>query len=145
MKTQKTIRNCDKEFKFICPKNWTDLKLRDSQNIRFCESCEKSVYYCLTFEETIAHAKVGNCIAREIPDDSELPVIKMGKPRSPMPQLTESQERALKWRHQEDGIDDSIKNIDAERVCSECGFPAPNWRVKCRVCGYEFGRIHPIG
>ena len=114
----------------------------DSSAIRYCDQCKQNVYLCLTDVETIAHAKTGDCIAREMPDGSELPQMILGRPANPV-EPTEAQTLALRWSHRERGIDDAIKNSDAIRCCPKCGFSAPHWRVECRVCGFEIGRVHP--
>lgn len=140
LKTETTIRNCDKAFRFVCPKNWADLVRTEIESQRFCESCERTVYLCVTDADTLEHARAGHCVAREMPDSSELPRLVLGQPAEPI-ERTESQNQALAWVHREQGIDDSLRNIDAPRCCKQCGFPAPDWRESCRVCGFKFGRV----
>lgn len=141
MKTRTTIRNCDdKGFDFVCPQEWSALDATEVDTQRFCTQCSKTVYLCVTDEETLAHARIGNCIARELPDKSELPVMYVGRPKNPPP-VTDAHKEALAWTHREGGINDSLKNIDAERCCPKCEYPAPVWRTTCRVCAYEMGRM----
>jgi hypothetical protein len=140
MKTQTTIRNCDRSFRFVCPQKWGDLARTDVDSQRFCDKCEQIVYLCVSDAETLEHARAGHCIARETPDASELPAVYVGRPKEPILE-TESQVQARAWAHREHGIDDSLRNIDADRTCPECGFPAPDWREACRVCGNVFGRV----
>ncbi|MCP4787811.1 MAG: hypothetical protein GY903_09765 [Fuerstiella sp.] len=142
LETLKTIRNCDvKGFDFVCPQQWDALQPTADESQRLCTACNELVHLCLTDSETLEHARAGHCIAREIPDSSELPAMYVGRATN-VPPHTESQENALEWTHRERGIDDSLKNIDAERYCPKCDYPAPDWRTTCRVCGFEFGRVN---
>jgi hypothetical protein len=139
MKTKLTIRNCESTFRFQCPKTWNELSPTASDGVRHCGVCDCDVFFCTTDEETIEHAKAGHCIARELPDEKELPHVYVGQPKNvPVPTL--EQEEAGKWFGRERAIDDSIKNADAERSCPECNYPAPRWRETCRVCGFKMGR-----
>ena len=140
VKTKLTIRNCKSTFRFQCPKLWNELLLTSSAHIHHCTVCERDVFFCKTDEETIEHAKAGHCIARELPDEKELPHIYVGQPANP-PISTPVQEAALNWFGRERGIDDSIKNAHADRSCPKCNYPAPHWRASCRVCGFEMGRL----
>lgn len=107
MKTKKTVRNCDRQFKFVCPQLWSDLKETDERDRRFCDKCEQVVYLCVSDDETLEHARAGHCVAREIPDESELPWMVLGKPEEPVEHI-ESQLKALEWERREDGINDSL-------------------------------------
>lgn len=111
----------------------------DGDSQRYCDTCEQIVYLCTTDAETLEHARAGHCIAREWSDDSELPAMVLGRPSEPVEE-TESQVQAVTWMQRERGIDDSLRNIDADRTCPDCKFPAPDWREACRVCGNAFGR-----
>ena len=142
MKTRKTIRNCSvKGFDYVCPQEWNALQPTNDETQRLCIECNEIVYLCVTDNETLSHARAGHCIAREIPDDSELPAMYLGRPTNPPP-ITVSHERALEWTGRERGIDDSLRNIDAQRCCPTCNYPSPDWRKTCRVCGFEMGRVH---
>ena len=118
MKTNLTIRNCDRVFRFQCPQLWTDLSATETADIRHCAVCDREVFFCTTDEETIEHAKAGHCIARELPDDDELPQTYLGEPNN-VPDSTPDQEKAAAWSGRERGIDDSIQNADAERPLPE--------------------------
>ena len=139
MKAKLTVRNCESTFRFQCPKLWSELSPTDSANIRHCASCDRDVFFCKTDGETIEHAKAGHCIARELPDEQHLPHVYLGEPKN-VPVPTPEQEEAAEWFGRERAIDDSIKNADADRACPKCTYPAPRWRVTCRVCGFEMGR-----
>ena len=82
MKTQKTIRNCSILVKYDCPKHWDNLDHTEVSTIRFCNTCDKKVYFCCSDEETIQHTKLGNCIAMEIPSEGELPLLFVGRVES---------------------------------------------------------------
>jgi hypothetical protein len=140
MKTKLTIRNCETTFRFQCPQMWSELQPTGSADVRHCAVCRCDVFFCKSDEETIEHARAGHCIAREIPDEAELPRVYVGQPKNP-PVPTPEQEKAWAWFAREGGIDDSIKNADADRSCPQCRFPAPRWRERCRVCGFEIGRV----
>lgn len=140
MKTELTIRNCDKIFRFQCPKLWDELSPTESAKVRHCSTCNLDVHFCKTDEETIEHARAGHCIAREIPALSECATVFIGQPREDSVP-TSAQVEASGWRNRESAIDDSIHNADSVRACPACGYPAPVWRVACRVCGCDFGRF----
>lgn len=141
MQTTRTIRNCSEIFRVGCPKQWEELAPTDNPGVRFCGQCEQHVYFCETDSETIAHARLDHCIARELPDASELPRVVLGQPgiRSP---ITPEQDQAGQWNVRERAVDDAIRNARrSSRSCPRCDYPAPDWRVSCRVCGFEFGRV----
>lgn len=139
MKTRLTIRNCAPMFRFQCPELWSELTPTQQVGVRHCAVCDADVYICTSDEETIEHARAGHCIAREIPDETELPAVVVGMPDDP-PLFTARQREAARWSMREGGIDDSIKNVDSERACPQCKYPAPWWRATCRVCGFPMGR-----
>lgn len=119
---------------------WESLGITSEENVRFCPECKEKVYFCVTDGDTLLHAKAGHCIARELPDEKELPKIVLGKPKIPITNSPD-QEKAREWNSREKGVDDSLENInDSSRSCPECGYPAPGWRKTCRVCGFEMGR-----
>jgi|ERR1051326_1258452 hypothetical protein len=138
MKTELTIRNCDL-FAFQCPKRWSELAQTNSSDVRHCSVCERDVYLCTTDEQTIQHAKAGDCIARELPANGQFGTMVLGKPKKPIVR-TPKQEEAYQRLILEFGIDDSIRNANCGRSCPQCNYPAPKWRVTCRVCGFKMGR-----
>lgn len=123
----------------MCPKEWAALEATEIETQKFCSQCNELVYLCVSDEETLSHARAGHCIARELPDVAELPAMIIGRPKD-LPVVTETQQEAAKWAQREHGIDDSLKNVTAERSCPECHYPAPRWREVCRVCGFKMGR-----
>jgi biotin synthase-related radical SAM superfamily protein len=68
----------------------------------------------------------------------------LGKPEFPPPPETPRQAEASRLIDRELAIDDAIENVRySTRSCPGCEYPAPDWRVYCRVCGFEFGRVPP--
>jgi hypothetical protein len=103
VKTKLTVRNCPVDFRFQCSKLWDDLAVTTDAAIRHCEQCGSDVFFRTTDEETIAHARAGHCIAREVPDQSEFPrVVVIGQPSRPA-EYTPEQQKAWKWNARESG------------------------------------------
>ena len=46
-----TIRNCT--FAFKCEAKWEDLEEIDYDDVRFCNTCQKEVYFCHTDDDLI--------------------------------------------------------------------------------------------
>ncbi len=145
MQTQRTIRNCLAIFRVVCPQQWEALTPTDVSGVRYCSQCEQRVFFCESDEETIAHAHAGHCVARELPDASELPRAYLGQP-AVRPPATPEQTRAGLWNVRERAVNDAIKNARrSTRHCPQCHYPTPDWRLSCRVCGFEFGRVESGG
>jgi hypothetical protein len=141
MKTQRTIRNCPLPvFSQECPRQWEELVPTEHASVRHCGQCDQDVYLCSTDDETLRHARAGHCIAKAIPDGSELQDMYLGRPKH-VPPTTPEQEEAQRLTHRERGIDDALRNLNAPRSCPRCCYPAPGWRTTCRVCGLELGRL----
>jgi hypothetical protein len=146
VKTTRTIRNCPLPvFRQVCPRRWEALTQTGRAGVRHCGQCDQNVYLCTTDEETLSHARAGHCIAREMPDASELPVMYLGRPARVAPHTPE-QDEALRLSRHERNIDDALKNLNSPRCCPRCKYPAPRWRTRCRVCGLDIGRVpEPAG
>jgi len=127
-------------FGLVCPQRWESLAPTDEPGVRHCGQCDKEVYFCTTDAETVSHAQAGHCIAREMPDLSEMRAVYVGQPVG-VPPETSQQAEARKLMLRERGVDDAIKNASCSRCCPECQYPAPDWRVSCRVCSFEFGHV----
>ena len=73
------IENCRLEFRFQCPARWESLRPTEEDDIRFCQSCRKKVFYCNSIQQARNHAHAGRCVAvdsrlaREPDDLYELP------------------------------------------------------------------------
>jgi len=140
VKTNLTIRNCPATFRFECSERWGELAPTDDPTVRHCGRCGSDVFLCADDEATIAHANLGHCIAREVPDHVELPRVVVGRPAEPIVS-THQQEEAGRWSARERGIDDAIRNAArSSRSCPRCSYPASDWRKTCRVCGHQMGR-----
>lgn len=137
----RTVRRCGIGFRVRCPRKWESLEPTTDPDIRHCHACSEQVYLCRSDEETLSHAIANHCIAREEPDDSEMPAMIIGRPARP-PELSLRQADALRWRRREHGIAQAIASIPAmtARRCPDCSYPVPDWRVSCYVCDRELGR-----
>src|SRR5262249_34481252 len=126
---ERTIRNCAFKMKVLCPRTWGALEETETANVRHCSQCNKDVYFCSSDVETIAHARQGHCIAREVPTASELPGMEIGEPEEPITETPEQLEAEARLRREE-GIATLINGrIDASSwECSRCGYPVPDFR-----------------
>jgi len=57
------IRNCT--FAFKCEAKWEQLEILDFDNIRFCNGCQKEVYFCYDDHELISNIHLNRCVAFE--------------------------------------------------------------------------------
>lgn len=57
------IRGCEPTFEFECPKKWESLRATDDPSKRFCEICQKNVYYISNPSQTSRHLLKGACVA----------------------------------------------------------------------------------
>mgnify|MGYP003335657483 CR=1 FL=1 len=141
LRYETVVRNCAVEFRNSCPVKWESLGTTNEDGVRFCEVCKTNVYYCETDEQAIGHAKVGHCIAKPRPTTSQLPKIIVGRPKVvPIPspkQLAAREEFRL-----EENKTKALRDLKySNRYCPTCGFPCPDWRVQCRVCGFSLGSV----
>lgn len=60
------IENCGVAFEFQCPKRWDKLRPTIREDVRFCDACQKEVYFCETMSEARVHAWQGNCVAVQL-------------------------------------------------------------------------------
>lgn len=65
--SRREIINCGQveriNFHFICPMKWEELDEMDSTNLRWCQECEKRVYWCHDTLEAGIRAEQNECIA----------------------------------------------------------------------------------
>lgn len=80
MKLPRTIRNCRAVIESPCPRQWDELAETSEPSVRHCASCNREVFFCASDEETIAHARAGDCVAREVPDSRNLGPSIIGRP-----------------------------------------------------------------
>jgi uncharacterized protein (TIGR02996 family) len=57
------VELCGQRFGFQCPKQWDRLRLTSNIAVRFCDCCQRDVYYCHTIEEARHLAELRHCIA----------------------------------------------------------------------------------
>lgn len=142
MKTLKVIARCTILSRPRCPRSWDALAETGVPDVRRCGACGDDVHLVRTDEETIRHAELGHCIAREVPDPSELPVHQwvLGEPRitDPEPEPTPRQREAEAWALRESGIASAIlpSSMLSGRRCPACGYPTPTFIDRCYVCGH---------
>ncbi len=55
------IRNCT--FAFKCESKWEQLEKLDYESIRFCNACQKEVYFCYDDYELVSGIHLNRCIA----------------------------------------------------------------------------------
>ena len=141
MRTERTTRHCVDGLR-TCPQKWDELQPTDADRVRHCTTCDRDVFFCTTAAETLAHARAGRCIAREIPHASELPQTYVGRPEPALPPRTAEQRRALELVHREQGIEILLNGRleSSSRDCDICGYPVPDFRKSCYVCRNAVGR-----
>jgi uncharacterized protein (TIGR02996 family) len=57
------IESCGLQFQFQCPKQWEKLRPTGCGTVRFCEACQRRVYYCHSVKQAEKHARRGHCVA----------------------------------------------------------------------------------
>lgn len=57
------IRNCT--FAFKCEKKWALLTQTKSNDVRFCEDCQREVFFCRTDEQLRESIVMNRCVAVE--------------------------------------------------------------------------------
>jgi len=142
MKLLRTVRNCRPTIPAPCPKRWEALAQTPDPDVRHCETCNQPVHFCSTDEQTLEHARAGHCVAREVPDRSELAPIVLGRPALPSVETVEQREARARFTRERE-IDDILAwDLGAyDRSCPTCGYPVPNFRPSCRICGTRVGRM----
>lgn len=54
------------QFTFKCPEQWSSLTPTKNLEIRFCDACQREVYYCHMIGEARHHARNGRCVAIDL-------------------------------------------------------------------------------
>ena len=65
-----SIQGCSLKWRVQCPMKWENLELTDSDGVRFCTSCERSVYQVFSEYEAQVKADQGECIALFLKDST---------------------------------------------------------------------------
>lgn len=56
-----TIRNCI--FGVKCTAQWDDLEQTDYPEVKFCQYCQKEIFYCANDEELVTSVRLNRCVA----------------------------------------------------------------------------------
>jgi hypothetical protein len=64
-----TIRNC--KFAYKCSAKWNNLQETEDESIRFCDECQKEVFFCDSDDTLISLVKLNRCIAILKPNSKE--------------------------------------------------------------------------
>jgi hypothetical protein len=137
------IRNCRVKFRKVCPQQWEDLAPTVAEDVRFCDACARDVFFCVTDDDAVAHARAGHCIAKPVSDLSSLPSVPLvvGQPEVPPRKLTPEQWLLKEEADRENAKTYSLRDVDyASRMCPRCSYPCAEWLRSCGVCGYGIGR-----
>ena len=51
------------QFRYQCPQSWESLTSTDDATIRFCNQCQKHVYFCSSLQEVRSNASDNRCVA----------------------------------------------------------------------------------
>ena len=77
-----TLRNCVLAYK--CPADWDRLVKTDIEGVKFCDECQKEVFFCHNDEELATGIRLNRCIAffkqDEYPEDIAFGKASMGTP-----------------------------------------------------------------
>ena len=66
------IRNCPIQIR--CTKKWSQLLETSDSLVRFCDDCQKNIYYCSTDDEIAAALRLNKCVAMSIIPSQKKPV-----------------------------------------------------------------------
>jgi uncharacterized protein (TIGR02996 family) len=55
-----------RQFEFVCDKRWDELTATEHNGIRYCQGCQKNVYYCDTIDVARRHAGKNHCVAIDL-------------------------------------------------------------------------------
>jgi uncharacterized protein (TIGR02996 family) len=77
--SQVPVENC-RLFEYACPKRWENMAVTHEPGVRFCDACQKPVYYSETIEEARRNAWDDRCVAVElsvprVPGDLDRPTL----------------------------------------------------------------------
>ena len=69
MSNKLTIRNC--KFAYKCNAKWDDLQDTEDDEVKFCDDCQKEVFFCGSDDELIAQVHLNRCVAILKPNAKE--------------------------------------------------------------------------
>jgi hypothetical protein len=64
MNENNQILECD--FAFKCPQQWDNLTPLEHPDKRFCESCDREVFFVRSRQQLAVYQKQGHCIAADV-------------------------------------------------------------------------------
>ena len=70
MSDKLTIRNC--KFAFKCSAKWDDLQETADEYIKFCDDCQKEVFFCENDDDLVAQVHLNRCVAILKPNTKEM-------------------------------------------------------------------------
>jgi hypothetical protein len=57
------VKNCNRRFVFKCPRAWESMKTTAHPLVRHCDSCDRTVHFCLTEDDLDRSVQNGHCVA----------------------------------------------------------------------------------
>jgi uncharacterized protein (TIGR02996 family) len=57
------VEACQVSFELRCPADWEKMRPTNEPTVRFCNGCQRHVYYCSTLKEVRDHVGPGHCVA----------------------------------------------------------------------------------
>jgi hypothetical protein len=67
------VWNCQAPLSVECPLQWDNLEPTEASDIRFCNVCQRKVFYCETPDRFIEAARQGRCVALPAKFDHQHP------------------------------------------------------------------------
>lgn len=64
------IDNC--KFDFLCDRFWENLSETGEQDVRFCNKCQRNVYFCDSYEKLEHATRLNRCIAIDLDSKHEI-------------------------------------------------------------------------
>ena len=65
------LRNC--QFAFRCSKTWESLGATDKNQVKFCNDCDREVYFCATDQELSEAIEKNRCVALVVSGELHAP------------------------------------------------------------------------
>lgn len=135
------VRECD--FNFKCPKKWDSLRATNRSDMRYCDACQKYVWFCKTNKELRYAVSQDRCVAVEV--------------ASPNPLLGNTVElgrfmEQLNTPKNEEIINKELPQTEAKQDCDELAQYDPNvypreaflkdyslpMSIEVRACDFSF-------